>query len=68
MLSETVNVMQALAMAESFDDFASPSDIRILRKAGDGFEALRFNYNEVEKGKNLQQNVDLISGDVVVVP
>ena len=67
-LSHTVTVVQALAMAESFDDYASPSDIRILRKSSSGFETLPFNYNQVEKGKNLEQNVELQSGDVVIVP
>ncbi|MFC1888588.1 polysaccharide biosynthesis/export family protein [Thermodesulfobacteriota bacterium] len=66
--SRPVNVMQALAMAESFAKFASPDDIRVLRKLEGGSETFKFNYNDVEKGKNLDQNIDLISGDVVVVP
>lgn len=67
-VSHPVTVMQALAMAESFDKFASPDDIRIIRKVGGKHKAIPFNYNEVEKGKNLDQNVELLSGDVVVVP
>ncbi|MEW6441250.1 MAG: polysaccharide biosynthesis/export family protein [bacterium] len=67
-LSRPVDVMQALALAESFSKFASPGDIRIIRKVGTVNQAIPFNYTEVEKGKTLEQNIELISGDVVVVP
>ncbi len=67
-MSQPINVMQALAMAESFARFASPADIRIIRRIGNKHQAIPFNYNDVEKGKNLEQNVELVSGDVVVVP
>ena len=67
-MSQPINVMQALAMAESFARFASPGDIKIIRRIGNNHQAISFNYNEVEKGKNLEQNIELVSGDVVVVP
>lgn len=65
-----VNVLQALAMAGGFDNLAisNPNNIRIIRNTPGGQKAIPFDYNDVRKGKNLQMNVILHSGDVVVVP
>ena len=30
--------------------------------------SLRFNYDEVKKGKNLEQNIELKPGDTIIVP
>jgi polysaccharide export outer membrane protein len=64
-----VNVMQALSMAGGTTAFASLKDIMILRRTPDGQQsALPFHYNDVVHGKDLQQNIDLQAGDIVVVP
>ena len=63
-----VDVLQALSMAGGATAFADLNDIKILRRQGNRQEALRFRYSEVIKGRNLQQNVILQSGDVVIVP
>jgi polysaccharide export outer membrane protein len=63
-----VTVMQALAMAGGLTPFASPGKIVILRKGGDREQTLPFNYKEVARGRNLEQNRVLLPGDVVVVP
>ena len=64
-----VDVMQALSMAGGTTAFAALNDIVILRRDGDGSQrAIQFAYKEVEKGRSLEQNVLLVSGDVVVVP
>ena len=63
-----VDVMQALAMAGGTTAFASLGNIVVLRRTGSKQEALRFDYTEVAKGRNLEQNFDLRSGDLVVVP
>ena len=62
------NVMQILAKAGGLNPFASAGNIKILRQKDNKIIKLPFNYGEVEKGKNLEQNVTLRSGDVVVVP
>ena len=61
-------VMQVLAMAGDLDPFASPNDIIILRQEKDQSVKIPFHYNEVKKGKNLEQNIFLKRGDVIVVP
>lgn len=63
-----VDVLQALSMAGGTTPFASLNDIKILRRTGERQQALPFKYDEVIKGRNLEQNVILHSGDVVVVP
>ena len=62
------NVMQVLAMAGGLNPFASASNILILRQKDNKTEKITFNYNQVESGKNLEQNILLQRGDVVVVP
>jgi polysaccharide export outer membrane protein len=60
--------MQALSMAGGTTAFASLNNIIILRRTSAGQVALPFHYNDVVHGKELQQNVELQAGDVVVVP
>ncbi len=66
--SSPVDVMQALSLAGGATPFAEVNDIVILRRDNTGQRAMPFRYGEVERGKNLQQNVLLQSGDTVVVP
>jgi polysaccharide biosynthesis/export protein len=63
-----VNVMQALSMAGGFTAFASLNNIVVLRSNATGQIAIPFHYSDVAHGKDLQQNVQLQAGDVVVVP
>ena len=67
-IGRDVDVMQALSMAGGMGTFASANDIRILRRRNGGQVAIPFNYGEVESGENLEQNIILQSGDMVVVP
>jgi len=64
-----LDVMQALSLAGGTTSYAALNDIVILRRDnGDDSEAIRFRYPEVERGKELAQNIVLRSGDTVVVP
>lgn len=63
-----VDVMQALSMAGGTTAFAALNNIIILRRAGAQQTALPFKYPDVVKGRDLAQNIELQSGDVVVVP
>ena len=63
-----VDVMQALSMAAGTTPFAALGNIIILRRTGGQQEALRFDYSDLVKGRNLQQNIELRAGDIVVVP
>ena len=63
-----LDVMQALSLAAGTTAFADLSGIRILRREGDKQVAIRFDYGDVERGRDLEQNIQLRSGDTVVVP
>ena len=68
-LTTTTTVVDAIATAGGFRDFAKKKSIYVLRPNADGTEArLSFNYNTFVKGKNPKQNVHLQPGDTVVVP
>lgn len=61
-------VMQALAMAGGLTPFASPGNISVLRRSGDQEIVFPFDYKNVSRGYNLEENRILLPGDVVVVP
>lgn len=63
-----VDVMQALSLAGGTTPFASPNDIFVLRREAGGQKTLPFRFDSVVRGRNLEQNIILRSGDVVVVP
>ncbi|HEU4618306.1 MAG TPA: polysaccharide biosynthesis/export family protein [Gammaproteobacteria bacterium] len=63
-----VDVMQALSIAGGMTAFAATNNIFVLRRENGRQVALPFSYNDVVRGKNLDQNILLQSGDVVVVP
>jgi polysaccharide export outer membrane protein len=60
-----ITVLEALTNAGGFGDFANTKKIRILRKDG---TTLYFNYKDVSRGKNLDQNIFLQNGDFIIVP
>jgi polysaccharide export outer membrane protein len=63
-----VDVMQALTLAGGLTPYASENSIRVLRRENGEEVVLPFRYADVKKGKALEQNVLLKSGDTVVVP
>jgi polysaccharide biosynthesis/export protein len=68
-LTASTTVMDAIAAAGGFRDFAKKSGVYVLRKGSDGHEAnLKFNYKEFIKGKNPAQNVKLEPNDTIIVP
>jgi len=68
-LTRRLTVLDAIALAGGFKDFAKTKKVYILRTSANGAEQrIPFNYNEVIKGKNSQQNIDLRPRDTIVVP
>jgi polysaccharide export outer membrane protein len=66
--SKPLDVMQALSLAGGMTPYAAANDIRILQRDATGVKAIPFHYNDVEKGRELAQDIILKSGDTVVVP
>lgn len=67
-MNPRIDVMQALSVAGGTTAFASTNDIFVLRRQDGRQVALPFRLDDVVRGRNLEQNVLLESGDVVVVP
>lgn len=67
-VNPNVDVIQALSLAGGTTAFASVDDIRVLRRENGTQRAIPFNYGEVSRGRNLEQNIMLKAGDVVLVP
>ena len=67
-MNPTINVLQALSMAGGGNPYAKMDGIIVIRSPPAGQRVLPFKYGQVSAGKDLTQNVDLESGDVVVVP
>jgi polysaccharide export outer membrane protein len=61
-----ISILQALAMAGGFKDFAHTKDITILRRSATGLRRLRFNYNDAIKSENAPMMLE--PGDTVIVP
>jgi len=68
-LGKPKTVLEAIATAGGFLDFAKVSKVYIIRRQDSGpSETLHFDYKKVIKGKNLEQDVQLKNGDTIVVP
>jgi polysaccharide export outer membrane protein len=57
-------IFDALSNAGGFRDFANKKKIIIIR----GADRIKFNYLDIIKGKNLDQNIFIENGDTIVVP
>ena len=68
-LTRRLTVLDAISLAGGFKDFAKTKKIYVLRTSGNGAEQrLPFNYKDVIKGQNPQQNIELQPRDTIVVP
>ncbi|MCX7857685.1 MAG: polysaccharide biosynthesis/export family protein [Deltaproteobacteria bacterium] len=67
-LNTNVNVLQALSMAGGLNPFAKKERIKVFRQENGKTRIIPFNYDDVVEGKNIEQNITLKRGDVVVVP
>jgi polysaccharide export outer membrane protein len=64
-LTVPLTVVQALAMSGGFKEFAKKDSILVV---GRDRQMTSFDYRKFESGRDLDQNVTLKPGDVVVVP
>ncbi len=68
-LIATTTIVDAIAAAGGFRDFAKKKAIYILRQNASGGESrIAFNYQDYVKGKNVSQNIVLKPRDTVIVP
>jgi polysaccharide export outer membrane protein len=67
-LSGPTTVVQALALAGGFRDYAKTDEIVILRQEGGASTFIPVNYKRLEAGKDASQNILMRPGDTVLVP
>ena len=63
-----MTVMQALSEAGGLNDYAKRKKIYILHQDSGQTYKLDFNYDNVVKGQNMEQNIVLLPGDTIVIP
>ena len=61
-------IMQAIALAGGLGPFASERRIQVIRKVKGEDLVFPFNYRDYTKGRDMEGNITLRNGDVVVVP
>ncbi len=62
------DVLQALSLAGGLTPFAAENEIKVMRRVRGDQYAIPFRYGDVRKGRDLEQNIILQRGDVVMVP
>ena len=67
-LGNDMTVLQAITVAGGLLEYADESNIVVLRKENGKDRTFKFNYKDVMKGKNLDQNIVLLPNDTVIVP
>jgi polysaccharide biosynthesis/export protein len=63
-LIKPTTILEALVNGGGFAPFANKKKIYILR----GSQRIYFNWNEVSKGKKMEQNIEVQNGDQIFVP
>jgi polysaccharide export outer membrane protein len=67
-LRSTTTVLEAIALAGGFKDFASPNKIVILRTVGGISTRIPFNYKRVAAAGGGVDNFELLPNDIILVP
>jgi polysaccharide biosynthesis/export protein len=67
-MNPRINVVQALSLAGGMTPFASSNNIIVLRSRGGRQATHSFRYDDIARGRNLEQNILLEAGDVIIVP
>jgi len=63
-----MDVIQALSVAGGMTPYAAANKVKVLRRENGELRSIPFRYGDIEKGEDLEQNIILQSGDVVLVP
>jgi polysaccharide biosynthesis/export protein len=65
---QKTTLMQAIALAGGLGPFAAKRRIMVRRKGGPGEDIFMFDYRAYEAGQDLEGNITLRAGDVIMVP
>lgn len=65
---EPITVLKALSLSGGPGAFAARKRIQIRRQTKGDVVVFEFNYKAVESGRRLETDIELVDGDVIVVP
>ncbi len=67
-LDKELTLLQALARAQGFTDWADKKSLLLLRRGDNGEERIHLNYRDIVSGDAPEQNLLIRPGDTLVVP
>jgi polysaccharide export outer membrane protein len=67
-LKTRLNVLQAISVAGGFGLYAAKQRVQIRRQIAGREVMFLFDYNAFYSGRNVEDNIDLEPGDVVIIP
>ncbi len=67
-MSQEIDAMQALSLAGGLSPYAEENNIIVLRRNGTKQQVIPVHYGAIKKGRDLNTNIILKSGDVLVIP
>jgi len=67
-MSQPLDVMQALSLAGGLSPYAEENNIIVLRRNNGKQKVLAVSYASIKKGQALASNIMLQSGDVIIIP
>jgi polysaccharide biosynthesis/export protein len=65
---QKTTLMQAIALAGGLSPYAAKRRIQVRRRGGPGEDIFMFDYRAYEAGNDLEGNITLHAGDVIMVP
>ena len=68
LIGHYTDVLQALSLAGGLTPFAAENDIKVIRRVKGQQQVFPFRYGDVQQGRDLEKNILLQRGDVVMVP
>lgn len=67
-MGHRMSLTQALALAQGFNPFAETDCVLLIRGSGTNQITYKYDYDDLARGRDLMQNVQLMPGDTIVVP
>lgn len=67
-MNQPIDAVQALSLAGGLSPYAKEDDIIVLRRSGENQQVLSVHFAAIKEGQELETNIMLKSGDVIVIP
>jgi polysaccharide export outer membrane protein len=67
-MSKNIDAMQALSLAGGLSPYAEENNIIVIRRNGEQQKIIPVHYASIKKGQDLDTNIIINSGDVIVIP